>query len=221
MKALIIEDDPEERRFLREGLAQAGYECEFAGDGIEGYGRLRTEPFDLAIVDLMLPRLDGKEVIRRVRAEGVLTPIVIVSALSQVSDRVAGLTIGADDYMPKPCSLDELKARIAAFNRRFSGVAVRILSAHGIMIDTVARTCRRNGRSIELSKIEFAILECLMRNRGRIIPEHLLLERAWGYDVSLDPTIIAPHVSRIKRKLVAENETFPIGHRRGFGYVFS
>ena len=220
MNALIIEDDPEERVFMRRGLTSIGYSCESVADGKEGLGRLLNRPYDLAIVDLMLPGMDGKEIIRQVRNAGVKTHIIIVSALGSISERVSGLNIGADDYMPKPCSIDELKARIGAFKRRFAGMTPRVLEADGIELDTVSRTCRRNGRSIELSKIEFAILECLMRHRGTLVPKGLLIEQAWGYDMDPTTDIVPPHISRLRAKLSMGREKDPIVSKRGIGYAF-
>lgn len=220
MNALIIEDDPEERAFIRRGLSSIGYSCEAAANGEEGLHRLLSRPYDLATVDLMLPGVDGKEIIRQVRNAGVKTHIIIVSALGSISERVAGLNIGADDYIPKPCSIDELKARIGAFRRRFAGMTPRALEADGIELDTVSRTCRRNGRPIELSKIEFAILECLMRHRGTLVTRGMLIEQAWGYDIDPVTDIITPHISRIRRKLVLEGESDPLASKRNEGYVF-
>ena len=220
MNALIIEDDPEEQAFLRRGLTSIGYSCETVADGKEGLERLLNRPYDLATVDLMLPGVDGKEIIRQVRNAGVKTHIIIVSALGSISERVSGLNIGADDYMPKPCSIDELKARIGAFKRRFAGMTPRVLEADGIELDTVSRTCRRNGRSIELSKIEFSILECLMRHRGALVTRGMLIEQAWGYDIDPMTDIITPHISRIRRKLVLKGESDPLASKRNEGYVF-
>lgn len=220
MNALIIEDDPEERAFMRRGLTSIGYSCEAVADGQEGLERLLNRPYDLATVDLMLPGVDGKEIIRQVRNAGVKTHIIIVSALGSISERVSGLNIGADDYIPKPCSIDELKARIGAFRRRFAGMTPRVLEADGIELDTVSRTCRRNGRPIELSKIEFAILECLMRHRGALVTRGMLIEHAWGYDIDPITDIITPHISRIRRKLVLEGESDPLASKRNEGYVF-
>ena len=220
MNALIIEDDPEERAFIRRGLSSIGYSCEAAANGEEGLHRLLSRPYDLATVDLMLPGVDGKEIIRQVRNAGVKTHIIIVSALGSISERVAGLNIGADDYIPKPCSIDELKARIGAFRRRFAGMTPRTLEADGIELDTASRTCRRNGRPIELSKIEFAILECLMRHRGTLVTRGMLIEQAWGYDIDPVTDIITPHISRIRRKLVLEGESDPLASKRNEGYVF-
>lgn len=220
MNALIIEDDPEERAFMRRGLTSIGYSCETVADGKEGLDRLLNRHYNLATVDLMLPGLDGKEIIRQARNAGVKTHIIIVSALGSISERVSGLNIGADDYIPKPCSIDELKARIGAFNRRFAGMTPRVLEADGIELDTVSRACRRNGRSIELSKIEFAILECLMRHHGSLVTRGMLIEQAWGYDIDPMTDIITPHISRIRRKLVLEGESDPIFSKRNEGYVF-
>ena len=221
MKALIIEDHRDEQAFFRRGLSTLGYSCEVAADGRDGLKRLLNGTYDLVLVDLMLPGLDGKEIIRQARHAGVTTHIIIISALGSISDRVSGLHIGADDYMPKPCSLDELKARIEAFNRRFASHPPRLLQVQDIELDVVAHTCRRKNRNIELSKIEFAVLECLMRHHGTLVTKNLLLEEAWGFDADPTTDIIPPHISRIRSKLVLVGETDPIENRRGEGYVFN
>lgn len=221
MKALIIEDHRDERDFLRRGLTGLGYSCEATADGRDGLKRLLNGTYDLALIDLMLPGLDGKEIIRQARHAGVTTHIIIVSALGSISDRVAGLNIGADDYMPKPCSLDELRARIEAFKRRFAGNPPRLIKLHDIELDVIAHTCRRKNRNIDLSKIEFAILECLMRHHGTLVTKNLLLEEAWGFDIDPTTDIIPPHISRIRSKLALAGETDPIENRRGEGYVFN
>ena len=220
MKALIIEDDLEEQDFQRKSLTALGYTCDVVGDGLEGYSMLLNNAYDLAIVDVLLPGMRGKEIIRRIRAEGNQTYIIIVSCLGDIADRVAGLNAGADDYMPKPASMSELKARINAFNRRFSQAKRRFIEAHGIVIDTVSRTCTRNGRSILLSKIEFAVLECLMANRGNLVTKEMLVRRAWAFEEEPTTDIVPPHISRIRNKLVLEGEIDPIENRRGEGYVF-
>lgn len=220
MKALIIEDDPQEQDFLRRALTEIDYACDVAGDGKAGFGKLMDGSYDLAIVDIMLPGKDGKDIILEARAAGIQTPIIVVSALGSISDRIAGLSLGADGYMPKPCSMAELKARVSAFNRRFLNNQERVLDLGGVVLDTVSRTCRRNGRSIELSKIEFAILECLMRRRGTLVPKNLLIEQAWGYDADPTTDIVPPHVSRLRAKLSLSNEKDPIENLRGVGYAF-
>ena len=220
MNALIIEDDPQEQEFLRRALSEIGYACAITGDGKTGCDKLLNGTYDLAIIDIMLPRMDGKEIIRNVRTAGIQTPIIVVSALGTISDRIAGLALGADGYMPKPCAMDELKARISAFNRRFCNSLERTIDIGGISIDTVSRTCKRNGRSIELSKIEFSILECLMRHRGTPVQKNFLLEQVWGYDTDMTTDIIPPHVSRLRTKLSLSGEQDPIESVRGLGYVF-
>lgn len=220
MKALIIEDDPIEQEFLNLALTELDYSCDVANDGKEGLDKLLCGSYDLAIIDLMLPHMEGKEIIRQARSAGIQTPIIVVSALGSISDRIAGLTIGADGYMPKPCSMAELKARVSAFNRRFRNTQERVIAAGDITLDTVSRTCKRNGRSIELSKIEFSILECLMRHRGSLVTKTLLIEQVWGYDVDPSTDIIPPHVSRLRAKLSLSNEDDPIENHRKLGYAF-
>ena len=220
MNALIIEDDQREQDFLRSALSELDYACDVEGDGKSGFDRLLNGSYDLALVDIMLPRMDGREIICQARAAGVTTPIIVVSALGAISDRVAGLALGADDYMPKPCAKAELKARVTAFNRRFRNAQERVIDLKGFTLDTVSRTCKRNGRSIELSKIEFAILECLMRHRGSFVPKSLLIEQAWGYDTDPSTDVVPPHVSRLRAKLSLSGERDPIENHRGLGYAF-
>ena len=220
MKALIIEDDQREQEFLRGALSELDYACTVEGDGKSGFNRLLNGSYDLALVDIMLPHMDGKEIICQARAAGVDTPIIVVSALGAISDRVAGLALGADDYMPKPCAKAELKARVKAFNRRFRNAQERVIERGGFTLDTVSRTCSRNGRSIELSKTEFAILECLMRHRGTLVPKDLLIEQAWGYDMDPTTDIVPPHISRLRAKLSTGGEKDPILSKRRVGYAF-
>lgn len=220
MTALIIEDDHSERSFLKKGLSEMGYDCKVAKDGAVGLAMIRSQPYDLAIVDLMLPHVDGRDIIRTTRADGITTPIIIVSNLGTTNDRIAGLNLGADAYLPKPCDMTELKAHINAFNRRFHNTKERVLSARGITLDTITRTCTRDGRSIQLSKVEFAILECLMRNGNCVVTKNMLLNDAWGYDNDYTTSIIPPHISRIRAKLTANGEADPIENLRCEGYSF-
>ena len=221
MTALIIENDDSEREFLRRGLSELGYFCTTAKNGSIGFRHFRRNPYDLAIIDLMLPGKDGRDIIREARAAGIKTPVIIVSALGSTNDRIAGLNLGADAYLPKPCDMTELKAHVNAFNRRFLNTSDRALRAHGITLDTVTRTCTRNARSILLSKVEFAILECLMRNVNGVVTKNLLISEAWGYDNAYTTDIISPHISRIRAKLTAGgNEDDPIECLRNEGYVF-
>lgn len=220
MKALIIEDNADECDFLEKGMTQLGYTCETVKDGKLGYSKLVVNKYDIALVDLMLPRLDGRELIAKARAAGIKTHIIIVSLLGSIPDRVNGLEIGADDYMPKPCSMDELRARIQAFNRRLDWSTQHILSAHGIQLDTEFRTCKKNGRSIDLSKKEFSLLQCLMENQGSTVPAEILIEKAWGFSSDQPTNLIAPHISRIRTKLGFSGEYDPIENKRGTGYAF-
>ena len=220
MTALIIEDDDSEREFLRRGLSELGYSCTTAKNGKDGFLLFQRNPYDLAIVVLLLPGKDGRDIIREARSAGIKTPVIIVSALGSINDRIAGLNLGADAYLPKPCDMTELKAHINAFNRRFHNTKERVLSARGITLDTITRTCTRDGRSIQLSKVEFAILECLMRNGNCVVTKNMLLNDAWGYDNDYTTSIIPPHISRIRAKLTANGEADPIENLRREGYIF-
>lgn len=220
MTALIIEDDGEERDFLHKGLSEMGYSCTLCRDGNDGLAKILEKGYDLAIVDLMLPGKDGRDIIRLSREAGVVTPIIVVSNLGSVNDRIAGLNLGADAYLPKPCAMSELKAHITAFDRRFRNAKDRVLVAGGIRLDTCSRTCLRDDRSVGLSRIEFGLLECLMRNRGTVVTRGMLLSEVWGYDCDYATDVITPHMSRLRGKLSVGSEKDPIESRRQQGYVF-
>jgi two-component system OmpR family response regulator len=220
-RILLVEDDGETASYLQRGLGEEGHVVEHARDGRDGLFRASDSSFDLVILDRMLPGLDGLGVLRALRAAGIATPVLILSALGSVSDRIEGLDGGSDDYLVKPFSFGELLARVNALLRRRDQRApsegLRI-TVSDIEIDPLARTVRRGGRRIELKPREYRLLEFLARNEGRVVTRTMLLEQVWDYHFDPGTNVIDVHVSRLRRKL-EEGFDRPILHTvRGAGY---
>lgn len=220
MHLLLIEDDTEAARYLTKGLKEAGYSVDHAADGRDGLFRAIEGQFDLIIADRMLPHVDGLAIIARLRERGIRTPVLILSALGTVDDRVRGLQSGGDDYLTKPFAFAELLARVEALLRRRSDadVATRLRVAD-LEIDLLARTARRGGRSIELTVKEFQLLEFLMRRRGQVVTRTMLLEGVW--DLHFDPqtNLIDVHISRLRHAVDRGFEPALIRTVRGAGYT--
>jgi len=220
-RILLVEDDGETAAYLQRGLGEEGHVVEHARDGRDGLFRASDSSFDLIILDRMLPGLDGLGVLRALRAAGIATPVLILSALGSVSDRIEGLDGGSDDYLVKPFSFGELLARVNALLRRRDqrspAEGLRI-TVSDIEIDPLARTVRRGGRRIELKPREYRLLEFLARNEGRVVTRTMLLEQVWDYHFDPGTNVIDVHVSRLRRKL-EEGFDRPILHTvRGAGY---
>ncbi len=220
MRILLIEDDQQAAAYLVKGLIEAGYNVEHAKDGRDGLFLALSEPFDLLIVDRMLPGLDGLAIVQALRAQGHKTPILILSALAQIDDRVQGLKAGGDDYLTKPYSFAELTARIEALLRRGQAqAAVTTLEVGGLQMDLVARTVTRDGRRIELQPREFRLLEYLMRHAGQVVTRTMLLEAVWDYHFDPQTNVIDVHMSRLRQKIDRGYDT-PLLHTvRGAGYT--
>ncbi len=220
MRILLIEDDQQAAAYLVKGLIEAGFNVQHAPDGRDGLFLATSEPFDLIVVDRMLPGLDGLAIVQALRAQGHRTPILILSALAQVDDRVRGLRAGGDDYLTKPYSFAELMARIEALLRRGqTPAAVTTLEVDGLQMDLVARTVTREGRRIELQPREFRLLEYLMRHAGQVVTRTMLLEGVWDYHFDPQTNVIDVHVSRLRQKIDRGFDT-PLLHTvRGAGYT--
>ncbi len=218
-RVLVIEDDPETAEQLIDGLRTGGYDVDLAVDGDEGVSRGRTADYTVMTVDRMLPRIDGIEIIRRLREHGVTTPALIISALGEIDDRVRGLRAGGDDYLVKPFAYSEMLARVDALARR-SATVVRetMLRVGDLEMDLLARVVRRAGRDIELLPKEFQLLEYLVRNAGAVVSRTMLLQHVW--DLHFDPmtNIIDVYVGRLRRK-VDGGGACPLIHTvRGVGF---
>ncbi len=223
MKILIVEDDLKIANFIKKGLKEAGFSAEIVSDGLEALAKILNEEFDLFIIDLMLPRLDGFSLIEIVRQKGITTPILVLSARRAVEDRVRGLEIGSDDYLVKPFAFEELIARIHALLRRKTAFQrnASYLKVADLELDLLKREARRGGKRIELSNKEFQILEYLMRNAGRILTRTQILSHVWGYQFDPSTNIVEVHICRLREKI---DKGFPkklIRTVRGAGYVLS
>ena len=218
-RILVIEDDPETAGQLVDSLTADGYGVDLAVNGNDALRHARSADYAVMTIDRMLPDLDGIAVMRRLRDEGVVTPVLIISALGEIDDRVRGLRAGGDDYLVKPFAFTELLARIEALARRSSTVVKEtILRVGDLEMDLVSRTVRRRGREIEMLPREFQVLEYLVRNAGCVVSRSMLLQRVW--DLHFDPTtnIIDVYVGRVRRK-IDRAEDYPLIHTiRGIGY---
>jgi two-component system OmpR family response regulator len=221
VRILVIEDDKDVASFIRNGLAQAGCNVDHAANGRDGLFLATTEPYDALIVDRMLPGIDGLTVIRTLRASSNTTPVLILSALGEVDDRVKGLKAGGDDYLVKPFAFSELLARLEALARRAkSGVDApsTVLKAADLEMDLLRREVRRAGKPIDLQPREFQLLEFLLRNVGQVVTRTMLLEGVWDYHFDPQTNVIDVHISRLRSKIDKGFER-PLLHTvRGAGY---
>jgi two-component system, OmpR family, response regulator len=220
MRALIIEDDRTIADFLARGLREAGFVVDHAPDGEEGLEAAMTETYDVAIVDLMLPKRDGLSVIDELRRRGRSTPVLILSARRSVDDRVRGLQAGGDDYLTKPFAFAELLARVQALVRRATrAIEPTTLSFGDLTLDLLSRKVARADVTIDLRPREFALLEYLMRNAGRVVSKTMILSHVWEYNFDPQTNIVDVLVSRLRDKIDRPFETKLLHTVRGVGYV--
>jgi two-component system OmpR family response regulator len=220
LKVLVVEDDGETRAYIERGLRELGHAVSAVGDGRDALFSATGEAFDAIILDRMLPGLDGMTLLRSLRSAGVTAPVLMLTALARVEDRVEGLEAGADDYLVKPFAFTELSARLNALARRPAATAAETsLQAGDVEMNLLKREVRRGGRRIELQPREFALLEELMRNAGRIVTRTMLLERVWNFHFDPRTNIVETHVSRLRSKLNAGFDRDVIQTVRGSGYM--
>jgi two-component system response regulator MprA len=224
MRILVVDDDRAVRESLRRSLEFNGYQVELAGDGAQALEAIIANRPDAMVLDVMMPRLDGLEVARRLRSTGDDLPILVLTARDTVSDRVAGLDAGADDYLPKPFALEELLARLRALLRRAipdaqTGQAAETLSFADLTLDPGTREVRRGGREISLTRTEFALLELFLSYPKHVLTRSRILEEVWGYDFPTSGNALEVYVGYLRRKTEAENEPRLIHTVRGVGYV--
>jgi two-component system OmpR family response regulator len=220
MRILVIEDDEQTAGYLRKGLKEAGHAVDWSKDGRDGLFMATNERYDLFIVDRMLPGIDGLSIVRVLRSENVRTPILILSALGQVDDRVRGLKAGADDYLSKPYAFSELTARVEALLRRTGGESVETrLSVADLELDLLKRTATRAGQPIELKPREFRLLEYLMRHESQVVTRTMLLEGVWDYHFDPQTNVIDVHMSRLRQKIDKGFDAPLIQTVRGAGYM--
>ncbi len=219
MKVLVIEDDQQAASYLAKGLKEAGHVVDAANDGKEGLFLAGSEHYDVMIVDRMLPGRDGLSLVEILRATGNDTPVLFLSALGSVDDRVKGLKAGGDDYLTKPFAFSELLARIEVLVRRRSAAQPQTrLVVADLELDLLSRTVRRAGKSIDLLPREFALLEYLMRNAGSVVTRTMMLENVWDYHFDPQTNVIDVHIARLRQKIDKDFPTPLIHTVRGAGY---
>jgi two-component system OmpR family response regulator len=220
MRVLIVEDDETIADFVSKGLIESGYAVDVASDGEHGLALAASGAYDAAIVDVMLPKLDGLALIERMRARGIRTPVLILSARRSVDDRVSGLQAGGDDYLIKPFAFAELLARVQALIRRSSGATEPTrLAVADLTMDLLTRRTERAGRILDLRPREFALLEYLMRNAGRVLTKTMILSHVWGYNFNPGTNVVDVLVSRLREKIDRDFEPKLLQTVRGVGYV--
>ncbi|MBS0276576.1 MAG: response regulator transcription factor [Proteobacteria bacterium] len=220
MRILVVEDDLEAQRYLVNGLKEAGHVVDDAEDGEIGLSLSLSRPYDVAIVDRMLPKMDGLKLVEELRQHGNVTPVLFLSALSEVDDRVKGLKAGGDDYLTKPYAFAELLARLDALMRRRHPAAVKTrLQVGDLELDLLTRAAKRGEVSIDLQPREFRLLEYLMRHAGQVVTRTMLLESVWEYHFDPQTNVIDVHISRLRAKIDKGFEA-PLLHTvRGAGYM--
>jgi len=218
VRILVVDDEPQLRRALERALKLEGYEVELASDGDEALGSLASRPTDAIVLDVLMPKRDGLEVARELRARGDRTPILMLTARDAVQDRVDGLDAGADDYVVKPFALEELLARVRALLRRTNGEAGERLVYADLTLDPATREVERGGRQVQLTKTEFALLEHLMRHPRLVLTRSQLFEAVWGYDFGPRSNSLEVYIGYLRRKTEEGGEPRLIQTVRGVGY---
>ena len=221
MRILVIEDDIEAASYLAKALSEAGHTAEVAHDGLDGLGRAQDEKYDVLIVDRMLPKLDGLSLVGNLRTQKIETPILILSALGQVDDRVKGLRAGGDDYLTKPYAFSELLARTESLARRkgANGGETTTYRVGPLELDRLAHKLMRNGKEIVLQPREFRLLEYLMKHAGQVVTRTMLLENVWDYHFDPQTNVIDVHISRLRAKIDKGTEAPLLQTVRGSGYM--
>jgi heavy metal response regulator len=219
MRILVVEDDPKVAEFIRKGLQEEGYAVDAAGDGETGLAMALDRLHDVVVLDVMLPKKSGLQVVREMRRAAVTSPVLLLTARDAVEDKVQGLDSGADDYLTKPFAFAELLARVRALLRRGAEARLPQLQVADLVLDPATRTVRRGGESIALTNREFALLEYLMRNPGRVLTRTMIAERVWDYSFDSATNVIDVYVNYLRKKIDAGRATKLLHTVRGVGYV--
>lgn len=221
MRLLLIEDDREVAEYICKGIKESGHTIDHASDGRQGLFLATTENYDVLIVDRMLPELDGLTLIKTIRGAGTIVPVLILSALGQVDDRVQGLRSGGDDYLVKPFAFSELLARVEVLQRRLQLNATQEtkLTAYDMEVDLLSRKVTRNGQVIDLQAREYRLLEYILKHKGQVVTRTMLLENVWDYNFDPQTNIIDVHISRLRNKIDKNSDKPLIRTIRGTGYI--
>ncbi len=222
MRILVVEDERKVASFLRQGLQEEGHAVETAGDGAAALDMLVEGPgYDLVVLDVMLPKRDGFDVLKTLRQRRVQTPVLCLTARDAVSDKVAGLDLGADDYLTKPFAFEAFLARVRALLRRGTGQRAPVLKLADLTLDPATRTVTRDGRRITLTTREYALLEYFLRNVGRVLSRPMIAQHVWGLDFDPESNIIDVYVGYVRRKIDGDGERRLLHTVRGAGYMLS
>jgi two-component system OmpR family response regulator len=221
MRILLVEDDQKIASFILKGLRAEGFAVDHALDGEDGLHLALTEPYDAAIVDIMLPKLNGLKLIENMRREKINTPVIVLSAKGEVEDRVKGLQMGADDYLTKPFAFSELLARLQALIRRSSDITEPTkLGVSDLTMNLITREVVRAGKKIDLQPLEFSLLEYLLRNAGRVVSKTMIMEHVWDYYFDPQTNVVESRIYKLREKIDKGFPTRLIHTVRGVGYVF-
>lgn len=221
MRILLVEDNQLQRDALKTGLASTGYVVDASAEGEDGLWHALNNDYDLLILDIMLPKMNGLEILRRVRAADRTVPVLMLTARDGVEDRVEGLDLGADDYLTKPFAFAELLARVRALIRRHHHAPKPVITVGDLMLDSIGHTLRRGDQAIDLTPREFAVLEYLMMRAGSVVSRTELCEHLYEFAADPDSNALDVFISRLRRKLTAPGQPAPIQTRRGHGYMLT
>ena len=219
MRVLVVEDEKKTASFIRKALQSEGHAVDVLHDGSAALVAVAHTPFDVVVLDVMLPGRDGLSVVRQMREKGIKTPVLLLTARGEVSEKVEGLNAGADDYLPKPFALDELIARVRALGRRGSEVKATMLRVGDLTLDTVTRKVRRGEQPIDLAPREYLLLEFLMRSPGRICGRMAIIEKVWDYDFDPGTNLVDVYIMRLREKIDSASDRKLLQTVRGVGYV--
>ena len=219
MRILVVEDEPDLLDALKKQLQSSGYSVDACGDGLDAEHYLQMATYDAVVLDIMLPGIDGLELLRRMRAKGDTTHVLLLTALDSIENKVRGLDAGADDYLVKPFAYDELLARLRVLLRRRTGQTTNILEYAGLVMDLNSRTVTREGREITLSSKEFAVLEYLLLNQGRVLSRDKIENHVWNYDFEGGSNVVDVYIRYLRKKIDAGFDKKLLHTIRGAGYV--
>ncbi len=220
MRALLVEDDIKIASFVLKGMKAAGFAVDHAEEGKTGLHLALSEPYDVAIIDIMLPEMDGLSVIKNIRKEKVNTPVIILSAKGSIEDRVQGLQIGSDDYLTKPFAFTELLARVQALIRRANGTSEpSVLAVGDLTMNLLTREIVRDSRKIDLQPLEFSLLEYLIRNKDKVVSKTMIMEHVWDYHFDPQTNVVEARICRLREKIDKDFSRKLIHTVRGGGYV--
>jgi DNA-binding response OmpR family regulator len=219
MRVLVVEDEKKTASFIRKALQSEGYAVDMIHDGAEALAAVGSTPFDVVVLDVMLPGRDGLSVVRQMRERNLAFPVLLLTARSEVSEKVEGLNAGADDYLPKPFALEELLARVRALGRRYSEPKSLTLRVGDLTLDTVTRKVMRGETLIDLASREYLLLEFLMRSAGRVCARMAIVEKVWDYDFDPGTNLVDVYIMRLREKIDAGFEPKLLHTVRGVGYI--